>query len=95
MPAYLIANIEVQDPVRYRDYVAGVPATLAKHGGRYLARGGAVQVLEGGWTPNRLVIVEFPDAATARAWWESADYAELRALRQSTTNSSLVVIEGL
>lgn len=95
MPAYVIANIDVLDPERYKGYVAAVPATIAKHGGRYLARGGSVQVLEGEWAPKRLVILEFADAAKARAWWDSLDYAEAKALRQSCSKGSLVIIEGL
>lgn len=95
MPAYVIANIDVLDPERYKGYVAAVPPTIAKHGGRYIARGGAIQVLEGDWTPKRLVILEFADAAKARGWWESLDYAEARALRQSCSNGSLVIVEGL
>src|SRR5260370_3033007 len=60
MPAYLIANIEITDPSTYDQYKKLVPPTIAKYGGRYLARGGATEVLQGEWTPKRLVIVEFP-----------------------------------
>jgi uncharacterized protein (DUF1330 family) len=95
MPAYVIANVDVHDPARYDEYRRGVPDSIAAHGGRYLARGGECQVMEGAWQPRRLVIVEFPTAAAARGWWESPEYASLKALRQATTNTELVILEGL
>ncbi len=60
MPAYVFANIEVTDPVLYEEYRKGVPATIAQYGGRYVARGGAAEGLEGGYAPQRVVILEFP-----------------------------------
>lgn len=95
MSAYVIADVEVIDPVGYEDYRQKVPATIAAHGGRYLARGGAMEVLEGAWSPKRCVILEFPSMAQFRAWWTSPEYAPLRALRERTTKSHLVVTEGL
>ena len=71
MPAYVIAHIDVKDPVRYEDYKRMVPPSIAAFGGRFLARGGATETLEGEWRPKRLVIVEFP-SARARAWWHSS-----------------------
>jgi len=94
MSAYVIVDITVTDPVRYESYKPQAAATVAAFGGRYLARGGAVQVLEGDWQPGRLVILEFPDAATARAWLESEAYREPRALRHATARSNMVLIEG-
>ena len=95
MAAYLIADIEVTDGPGYEVYRQQVPATLAAYGGRYLARGGATEVLEGSWSPKRCVILEFPDMSKFKAWWSSAEYAPLRAIRQRTTKSHLVVTEGL
>jgi uncharacterized protein (DUF1330 family) len=95
MPAYLVVNIDVQDPERYALYRAMVPATLALFGGRYLARGGHTEVLEGDWHPERLVIVEFPSVERARAWLESPEYAGARAIRRATTHTDMVVIEGI
>ena len=95
MPAYVIANVDVKDPMRYEEYRRIVPDSIAAHGGRYLARGGECQVLEGAWQPKRLVIVEFPSVAAARGWWDSPEYAALKALRQATTNTELVISEGL
>ena len=95
MPAYVVVNVTVQDPERYKTYMQMAPPTIAAHGGRYLARGGAVDVREGDWKPTRLVILEFPDAAAARAWWESDDYAAGKALRQSCAHTQLVITEGI
>lgn len=95
MPVYVIADIEVLDATLFEEYRQKVPATIAAHGGRYLARGGATQVLEGDWTPRRCVMLEFPDMAHFQAWWDSPEYAPLRELRQRATNSRLVVAQGL
>jgi uncharacterized protein (DUF1330 family) len=95
MPAYVIANIDVKDPVRYEDYKKMSPTSIQQFGGRFVARGGKCDVLEGSWTPKRLVILEFPDAARARAWWASSEYAPAKALRQATSIGDMVVIEGV
>ena len=95
MAAYRHAHLEVTDPVGYEDYRRQVPALIAAHGGRYLVRGGALTVLEGGWAPKRCVILEFPSAAKLRAWYDSPAYVPLRAIRERTTKSKLVMVEGL
>lgn len=95
MPAYLIADIEVTDPVGYDEYKKRVPAVIAAHGGRYLARGGASEVLEGMWRPKRSAIIEFPNLASMKAFWESPEYQPLREIRERSAKSNLVVIEGL
>ena len=95
MPAYLIADIEVTDPVGYDEYKKRVPAVIAAHGGRYLARGGASEVLEGTWRPKRSAIIEFPNLASMKAFWESPEYRPLREIRERSAKSNLVVIEGL
>jgi uncharacterized protein (DUF1330 family) len=92
--AYVIASVDVKDPARYEDYRKGVLPTITAYGGRFLARGGAVHRLEGDWAPKRLVIVEFPSVEQAKAWWNGREYADLKALRQATSEGSLVVIEG-
>jgi uncharacterized protein (DUF1330 family) len=95
MTAYVIADIEVLDPAGYETYRQQVPATIAAYGGRYLARGGATEVLEGSWSPRRCVILEFPSMAQLKAWWDSPEYQPLRAIRERTTRSHLVATEGL
>ena len=95
MPGYLIAMIEVIDPKGFEEYRQKVPPTIAAHGGRYLARGGQVEILEGNLPSKRIAIVEFPSMAEAKAWWSSPDYQPLRAIRERTTKSTLVITEGL
>jgi len=95
MVAYVIADVEVLDRDGYEAYRRQVPATIAAYGGRYLARGGETEVLEGTWSPKRCVILEFPDMARFRAWWSSTEYAPLRTLRERTTKSHLIVTQGL
>ena len=95
MAAFVIADVEVVDPAAYEVYRQQVPATIAAYGGRYLARGGATTVLEGGWQPKRVVILEFPDMARLKAWWDSPEYLPLRAIREHSTRSTLVATEGL
>ena len=95
MLAYLIADIEVTDPVGYDEYKKRVPAIIAAYGGRYLARGGASEVLEGTWWPKRSAIIEFPNLASMKAFWESPEYQPLREIRERSAKSNLVVIEGL
>ena len=95
MAAYVIANIDVKDPVRYQDYIKMSPVSIAKFGGRFVARGGKTEVLEGEWVPKRLVLLEFPSVERAREWWASDEYAPAKALRQATSSGELIVLEGL
>ena len=95
MAAYVIANIDVKDPVRYQDYIKMSPVSIAKFGGRFVARGGKTEVLEGAWVPKRLVLLEFPSVERAREWWASDEYAPAKALRQATSSGELIVLEGL
>ena len=95
MSAYVIVQIQVHDPVRYEDYKQMAAPTIAAFGGRYIVRGGATQVLEGAWEPGRLVVLEFPSAERARAWWSSALYAPAKRLRQETSTTEMLLVEGL
>ncbi|HEY0203754.1 MAG TPA: DUF1330 domain-containing protein [Acetobacteraceae bacterium] len=95
MAAYLLARIVVHDDAKYAEYRAQVPPVIAAHGGRYLVRGGAVDVKEGDPPPGRLVVVEFPDMASARTFYGSAEYAPLLKLRTDSTKSEVVFVEGL
>jgi uncharacterized protein (DUF1330 family) len=95
MPAYVVAELEINDPASFDEYRKGVPATIAAYGGRYVARGGAIQPLEGGWEPTRMVIVEFPNLAQAQAWYASPEYRALREIRQRSTSTRAVLVEGL
>ena len=95
MAAYVIADVKVEDPMQYEDYKRMVPATLAAYGGRFIARGGRTEVLEGEWRPNRVVIIEFESVERAKEWWASEEYRAARELRQRTSTGSLIVVEGV
>ena len=95
MAAYVIADIEVVDSAGFADYQKQVPATIAAYGGRYHVRGGASEVLEGNWSPRRCVVLEFPDMARLKAWYASPAYRPLLAIRERTTRSNLVIVEGV
>jgi uncharacterized protein (DUF1330 family) len=94
MSAYVILDIEVSDPVGYEDYKKLAPAAVELYGGRYVARGGITETLEGDWTPSRLVILEFASVEQARAWLNSPEYAPALAMRHKYAKSRTVVIEG-
>ncbi|HEX4826532.1 MAG TPA: DUF1330 domain-containing protein [Candidatus Polarisedimenticolaceae bacterium] len=95
MAAYLIVDIEITDSEAFAEYRRLVPAFIERHGGRYLARGGAVSVLEGSWQPRRAVILEFPNMAALKSFHEDPAYQPLRELRERSTRSNLVAIEGV
>ena len=94
MRGYLIANIKVTDPEAFERYRAAVPPVIARHGGRYLVRGGALERLENAEGFNRVVVLEFPSLDAARAFYHSADYAPLSKLRGDSTESQVVLVEG-
>lgn len=95
MAAYIIAHIAVHDPALFEQYRVGVVPVLEKFGGRYLARGGAVTVLEGPLPDRRLVVIEFPDRAAAEAFHASPAYQPLLAMRMAAATSTLVIVDGV
>ncbi len=95
MSAYLIANVDVTDPDAYAEYRKGVAATLEPFGGRFLARGGKAEVLEGSYPARRLVIIEFPDVDRVKAWWDSPAYRPLRELRERASRGDFLIVEGV
>ncbi len=95
MPAYLISQIEVHDPKGYEEYRKLVGASLAKYGGKFVARGGRIDVLEGDWKPKRVVICEFESLERARQWYESAEYRPAMDIRQKTSDAKIIVVEGI
>ena len=93
MSAYVIGEIDVTDPAVYDDYRKQVLATVTKYGGRFLARGGKAEALEGA-TPKRMVVLEFPSYEQATKWYRSAEYAPLITLRQKGSRGRLLLVEG-
>jgi len=88
-------QITVGDPVAYERYKQLAQDAVAAYGGRYIVRGGATTTLEGTWKTPRLVVLEFPDAERARAWWHSPEYAPAKALRQSCAETEMLLVEGM
>jgi uncharacterized protein (DUF1330 family) len=95
MAAYIIVDVEITDPVNYAAYIRVVPPTIAAYGGRFLVRGGKTETLEGSWIPKRVVVLEFPSVELARAWWESEEYHDPKALRQSASVTDMILVEGV
>jgi uncharacterized protein (DUF1330 family) len=95
MAAYLIADLDVKNAAGYENYRSNVGDTIAKYGGRFIVRGGAHEVLEGDWRPTRLVVLEFPDMAALKRWYNSPDYRPLIAERKAAAATDLVIVEGL
>ncbi len=93
--AYLIANVRFKSREKAQEYGMQVAPLIAKYGGRYLARGGQVRVLEGEWQPGYLSVVEFPSLDPARQWYESDEYAAIKALRHENADSEIVFTEGI
>ena len=94
MPACIIADIQVTDPVAYDDYRPLAAASIARFGGRFIVRGGKVDLLEGEPQPERIVVIEFPDAVTARRWYESEEYQTALKIRQAASRGRVLLVEG-
>jgi uncharacterized protein (DUF1330 family) len=94
MPAYIIADIQVTDPVAYDDYRPLAAASIARFGGRFIVRGGKVDRLEGEPQPERIVVIEFPDADTARRWYQSEEYQTALQIRQAASRGRVLLVEG-
>jgi uncharacterized protein (DUF1330 family) len=95
MPAYVIVETDVHDPEQYERYKEASPGAIAAGGGRFVARGGELAVLEGDWRPKRLVVLEFEDLPAARRWYASPEYQEAKRLREGAADLRMVAVEGL
>ena len=95
MSAYIVVDGDVTDPVRYEAYKKLAQTAIAKHGGRYLVRGGETRVLEGDWQPNRIVLLEFPSANAIRRFYSSPEYKAARAQREGAAQMNMIAVEGV
>ena len=95
MSAYIIANVDVSDPVQYEEYKKLSSAAMQAHGAEVCVRGGKVEVLEGDWSPSRLVVLKFPSVEAAKKFSASAEYGKARASRQGAAVMRMIVVEGL
>jgi uncharacterized protein (DUF1330 family) len=95
MSAYVIVEIDVQDPVGYEEYKKRAAATVHARGGKYIVRGGKTEVLEGDWQPKRLVVLEFPSMDAAKGWLNCEEYHEPRKMRHRTAKTNMILVEGV
>ncbi len=95
MAAYVIFDVDIRDPARYQEFMAGVKPALEAAGARYLARGGSHQVHEGDWQPRRIVILEFPTMAAWESFYQGPVYQGLKAVRDGCSSARLVSVEGV
>jgi uncharacterized protein (DUF1330 family) len=94
MPAYVIVDLEITEPVEYEEYKQRAGATVEKYGGKYVVRGGPCETLEGDWHPKRIVVLQFRNTEAAKAWLNSSEYAEPRKMRQRTANTQMILVQG-
>jgi uncharacterized protein (DUF1330 family) len=95
MLAYIISDVTLRDAAAVEIYRRRAAASIVEHGGRYLVRGGAIEVLEGKWTPRAIIIVEFPSMDAARVWYRSPEYASALEVREQALSRNLILVEGL
>ena len=94
MAAYFILDTEVRDPAGYAEYVKAGSPSVQQYGGKYIARGAKVEVLEGDWQPNRIVVIEFPSFDQAKRWYHSPEYQAALSGRLLSAVSKAIIIEG-
>lgn len=94
MVAYVIADNKLIDPERYAAYSKVAAPTHASYGGKVLAAGGWTEKLDGDWSPNRIVVVEFPSVAMAKAWYDSPEYQQAKMIRDAAAEVRIIVVEG-
>ena len=94
MPAYVIVEIEINDPVEYEEYKKLTPATIAAFDGKFVVRGAKTESLEGNWNPERIVVLQFPSVTKAKEWWNSEEYTIAKSIRQRTAKTKMLVVDG-
>ena len=95
MAAYVIVEIDVVDPVGYEEYKNLASASVLRHGGKYIVRGGATEVLEGDWNPKRIVLLEFESMQRAKDWLNCEEYREPRKMRHRTARTNMILVDGV
>ncbi|PYJ76202.1 MAG: DUF1330 domain-containing protein [Verrucomicrobia bacterium] len=95
MPAYVIVEIDIVDPVGYEEYKKLADATVKKYSGKYIVRGGKAETLEGDWDPKRIVVLEFESTDRAKEWLNCEEYREPRKMRHRTARTNMILVEGV
>lgn len=94
MAAYIIVEVEIDNPKEYEEYKNLVPPALKAYGGKFIVRGGKVETLEGSWKPERIVVLEFENTQNAKDWWNSPEYSKAKKIRHENARSKMILIEG-
>lgn len=95
MPAYVIVDVEIHDPVKYAEYKKLTPDSIKAFGGKFIVRGGQTEALEGSWQPGRIVVVEFADMEKAKEWYTSPGYQAAKKIRQEASSGKIILVEGV
>lgn len=95
MPAYIVVDVTITDPIAFGEYKTLTPAAIAAHGGRFLAVGGRAETLEGDWPATRMAILEFPDYATAKRFYDSPEYRKAREVRKNAADFKMMLVDGV
>jgi uncharacterized protein (DUF1330 family) len=94
MPAYIVVEVSISDHEDYEEYKRLTPASIAAYDGRFIVRTTKTEPIEGGWQPERFVILEFPSKERAKEWWNSTEYAKAKAIRQRAAKTKMLLAEG-
>lgn len=94
MAAYVIIEVNIHDQMEYEEYKKHTPGSLVEFGGKFIVRGGPVITLEGGWNPERIVVLKFPSVERATSWWNSEVYNKAKAIRQRAASTKMIVVQG-
>jgi uncharacterized protein (DUF1330 family) len=95
MAAYVIFDVDIRDPEKYREFMSGVKPALETAGAKYLVRGGAHKIYEGDWEPRRLVLLEFPSIAAYESFYYGTTYQQLKSIRDACSSARMVIVEGV
>jgi len=95
MPAYVIAEIQVNDPAKYEGYKKLTPGTLSMYGGKFIVRGGQTETLEGDRKTHRVVVLEFPTYEKAQAWYNSPEYQDAKKIRLEASTGQIILVDGV
>ena len=95
MPAYFVAELETTNQAGMDPYRVAVPATITQYGGRYVTRGGATELIEGGPEPKRIVILEFADKEAVKRWYNSPEYQKILPMRLDNATGRAFIVEGV
>lgn len=95
MTAFILARVAITDWDRYKEYVKETPGVVEKYGGRFIARGGKVETLEGTEEKGRLVLIEFPSFEKAKEFYYSQEYQQTKKLREGAASGQFLAIDGV